>query len=180
MSPYLFIICAEGLSTCINRAVQDGQITGGSTSYSGPCVSHLLFVDDSILFCVENVVETECILWILQKYEVASGQCVNLEKTGLFFSPHMPQHMKNYIKRRFGAGESTNMEKYLGLSAVVGRSRKQAFSYLLKKIEKTMLRWNYKLLSKGGKEVLLKAVAQAIPTYTMSVFMITPDLCAKI
>lgn len=68
----------------------------------------------------------------------------------------------------------------MGLPAVVGWSKNQAFSYLLKKIEKTMSGWNYKFLSKGSKEVLLKAVAQAIPTYTMSVFKITPHLCEKI
>lgn len=72
------------------------------------------------------------------------------------------------------------MEKYLGLPAIVGRSMKHAFSYLLKKVEKTIAGWNYRLLSKGGKELLLKAIAQAIPTYTMPVFEITPDLCDKI
>lgn len=94
-----------------------------------------------------------------------SGQCVNFDKTSLFFSHNTTTTMKELIKGSFGAGESTNMERYLGLPAVAGRSKKRAFSYLLRKIEKTMSGWNYKLLSKGGKEVLLKVVAQASYLY---------------
>lgn len=45
---------------------------------------------------------------------------------------------KDYIKGRFGAGESTNMK--VGIPAIVGRSRRHAFSYILKKVEKTMSR----------------------------------------
>jgi hypothetical protein len=48
------------------------------------------------------------------------------------------------------------------------------------RIEKRLKDWKLKFLSQVGKEVLLKAVVQAIPAYSMSVFMISKGLCGKI
>lgn len=89
LSSYLFIICAEGLSICLQKAVQNGYISGGVASSGGPRVSHLLFVNDSLLFYAANKTKTDCILGILKRYAMTSGQSVNLDKTGLFFSPNM-------------------------------------------------------------------------------------------
>ncbi|KAK2652455.1 hypothetical protein Ddye_012311 [Dipteronia dyeriana] len=50
LSPYLFIICAEGLLSVINTVVSNGGIFGCKCSKAGPIVSHLMFADDSLIF----------------------------------------------------------------------------------------------------------------------------------
>ncbi|KAL0007071.1 hypothetical protein SO802_008573 [Lithocarpus litseifolius] len=56
----------------------------------------------------------------------------------------------------------------------VGRNKRITFNAVKEKLAKKLTGWKEKLLSKAGKEVLIKAVAQAIPAYTMSCFKI-PD-----
>ena len=59
----------------------------------------------------------------------------------------------------------------------MGRNKKNTFNSINKKLSKKLAGWKEKLLSKARKEVLIKAVAQAIPTYTMSVFKLSDSLC---
>ncbi len=66
---------------------------------------------------------------------------------------------------------------YLGLPSFVGRSKKMAFSEIRGRVWRRMHGWKENFLSIGGCEVLIKAVAQSIPTYTMSCFKIPDGLC---
>ena len=51
LSPYLFLLCTEGLHRMIKKATDDGDIQGVSICRNGPKPTHLFFVDDSLLFC---------------------------------------------------------------------------------------------------------------------------------
>jgi hypothetical protein len=61
-------------------------------------------------------------------------------------------------------------DKYLGLMSLVGADRINCFRHLIERVCMLINEWNEKLLSTRGNEILLKAVAQAIPAYAMSVF----------
>ena len=63
-------------------------------------------------------------------------------------------------------------EKYLGLSMVGGKSKVNTFKELHERISKRVMGWKEKYISKAGREVLIKTIAQAIPTYSMSLFEI--------
>ena len=111
------------------------------------------------------------------KYEQASGQQLNWAKTSLFFSKNTPSEVQEEIKNRFGAQLIKQHEKYLGLPSLVGRNKRNTFNSIKEKFWKKLAGWKEKMQSKAGKEVLIKAVAQAIPTYTMSYFKIPDSLC---
>ena len=51
LSPYLFLLCSEGLNGVIQHAVDGGLIEGFSLCRTGPKICHLFFADDSLLFC---------------------------------------------------------------------------------------------------------------------------------
>ncbi|XP_062157986.1 uncharacterized protein LOC133865579 [Alnus glutinosa] len=73
LSPYLFLLCAEGLSSLLSKACHDGLISGAPISARGVHLSHLLFADDSLLFCRSNWNEWRVISQLLQWYEMALG-----------------------------------------------------------------------------------------------------------
>ena len=79
-----------------------------------------------------------------------------------------------------GVKELERFETYLGLPTLVGRAKYQTFSYLKDRIWKKLQGWKGCLLSKAGKEVLIKAVTQAILTYTMGVFQLPVKLCDEL
>ena len=73
LSPYLFLICAECLSASIRESVEQGALKGIAAYARGPAISHLFFVDDSLIFCRATKENCSTLLTILEKYETASS-----------------------------------------------------------------------------------------------------------
>ena len=84
------------------------------------------------------------------------------------------------MKERLNVQNESLTDKYLGMPSDVGRAKNGAFKYLRDRVWKRIQGWMEILLSAGGKEVLIKAVAQAIPTYSMSCFKLPRGLCESI
>jgi len=70
--------------------------------------------------------------------------------------------------------------KYLGIPSDWGRSKKDMFSWVMGRVNKKLEGWKESLLSKGGKEILLKTVVQAVPQYAMSIFKLPLSICRLI
>ena len=113
-------------------------------------------------------------------YEQASGQQINPTKTTLFFSKAIVEEKKREILNFLGVPEIKEYEKYLGLPTVVGRKKKASLNYIKERVWTKLQGWKEKLLSQVGREVLLKAVVQAIPNFAMSYFMLPVGLCNDI
>ncbi|XP_075636614.1 uncharacterized protein LOC142608835 [Castanea sativa] len=117
---------------------------------------------------------------ILALYEQASGQQLNKEKTTIFFSKAVNEDTKSEITSFLGVPEVKEYEKYLGLSTVVGRNKKASLIYIKERIWSKLQGWKEKLLFQAGREILLKAVVQAIRTFTMSCFKLPVELCNEV
>ena len=180
LSPYIFLLCAEGLSVLRHKASIAGRLKGIQSSRGGPWISHLFFADDSLLFGQASITECRKILDILNVYEQCSGQKINREKTTLFFSSNTDPSIRQEIQDFWGSEGTNNFDKYLGLPAMIGRSKKAIFNSLKERIVQRLKGWKEKFLSKAGREVLIKAIAQSIPTYAMNCFRLPKTWCDEI
>jgi hypothetical protein len=73
-----------------------------------------------------------------------------------------------------------HFSKYLGMPTKVGRSKRQVFDFIQDRIWNKLKGWKEKQLSFAGRSTLIKAVAQVIPTYIMSCFLLPKNLCQHI
>jgi hypothetical protein len=73
-----------------------------------------------------------------------------------------------------------HFSKYLGQPIITGRAKNQTFSYILDKVWKKLKGWKEKNLSFAGRGILIKAVAQVIPTYLMSNYLLPKSLCHQL
>ena len=99
---------------------------------------------------------------ILDRYEMASKQKLNKEKTSIFFSCNMSMAKRDKITWLSGLQATDKYEKYLELPTLVGRSQYKAFKGIQNKVWKRLNDWKVNFLSQAGKEILIKAVVRAI------------------
>lgn len=134
----------------------------------------------TILFCRATVQEAEVVRTILDKYAMASGQIVNLEKSTMVFSPNASQDIISAVQQVMSFQVVEKFDKYLGLAARIGRSKVEVFSYLKERVWSRVQGWSEKQLSMAGWEVLIKAVLQAIHTYVMSCFQLPSSIIEEV
>lgn len=173
LSPFLFLLCSEGLSSLMRLVVQENRIQGAKASRRGSIISHLLFVDDCMLFGEASDDGVRVLKEILQEYEICSSQCVNYEKSTVMYSSNTPEVRRTMLSNLLRVRYSNNLEKYLGLPNMVGRRKRVAFQNFTDRFKKQMARWNMKFLLQRGKEVYIKSVLQAILTYSMACFLLS-------
>ncbi|XP_019155030.1 PREDICTED: uncharacterized protein LOC109151885 [Ipomoea nil] len=149
------------------------------------------FVDrwvDLLMMCVTtvsyNVIvngsEAGVIKQCLSEYEVLSGQSVNFHKSSVCFNKNTGSTDRDEVVAALGVVQANDFGKYLGLPSFIGRNKKHVFAYIGEKIAQRIGSWNKKLLSRACKEILLKTVVQAMPTFSMSVFLLNESTCLAI
>ena len=138
LSPFLFLLCTEGLYGLIKKATSNGDINGFRLCKQGPKLTHLFFADDILLFCMANSTKCSKVMDLLSLYEDVSGQKINRDKTTLFFSKSVTEANRQIIKGILGVHEIQHYEKYFRLPSLIGKGKKKKkktrFNYIKERV----------------------------------------------
>ncbi|KAA3480762.1 reverse transcriptase [Gossypium australe] len=163
LSPFLFLICAEGFSTLIEEAKQKGLMKGAPIGRARYSINHLFFADDSILFGDASCERAGAVRDVINEYELISGQRVNFKKSLIYFGANVDSDVKENIVNMLGVRMASNPEKYLGLPMMVVERNLGLLPIL------------WIVLGNG-----LKGGVCAIPLYPMQCFLMPKSLCRKL
>ncbi|PKU83210.1 putative mitochondrial protein [Dendrobium catenatum] len=152
LSPYLFCIIMDGLSSLFDLATSNSSLQGIK---AGNCeVSHLMFADDLLVFSTATTANAHTIKSILMDFAAVSGLKVNPIKSSILISKNTM--VAEEICNILNVQQSFSPMKYLGLPIFYKKLRSCDFQPLLQKITTLLDGWKAKTLSLAGRVQFIK------------------------
>jgi len=142
--------------------------------------SHLLFVDDCLLFTEAKSSQVKLVRDVLQKICFASGLKINIQKSKFMSSSNVSRPKQHKFESLLQFNHTSHLGKYLGFPMLLGRIKNFDFNFILDKINGRLAGWKMNLLSRSGRITLAKSVVTAMPIYTMQNHWLPFGICENI
>ncbi|XP_072086976.1 uncharacterized protein [Arachis hypogaea] len=133
MSPYLFVLCMEMLACFISHRVSQDLWNPVAVSRNGPRLSHLMFVDDLLLFCKASKAQVIEVMHCLDLFSKASGLKVNLHKSKAQCSKRVSERRKGVLSGSLTSGSAMIWVNTWELTSVMPELPGRRLRRLLKK-----------------------------------------------
>jgi hypothetical protein len=177
LSPYLFLLVADCLSTLMKSYEKQGLISGIRVSRRAPSITHLLFADDSMLFFKLGADQANRISELLALFAKGTRQKLSLVKCSLLVWEGSDQELITTVRSILNVERDEFDARYLRLPMPEGRIQGGVFMSIEERYVKKMADWKEQLLSQVAKEVLIK---DDTPVYVMSIFKILFGVCDEL
>eukprot|EP00253_Pinus_taeda_P022541 PITA_22541 len=179
LSPFLFILAAEGLGRFIKKEREANKIKGLKLWGNNLCLTHQQFVDDIMLFGEPIVKEVKHLRKILDLFAEASGLEINRDKSCVFIFNTVDQ-VKAHLIRLLGFRRGELPTKYLGNILDFTSKKMKNWQGIIDKLSNKVANWAFRTLNIAGRIVLAKSILQAIPVYPFSIMAGPLGICARI
>ena len=180
LSPLLFILVIEGLSLLIEDAHRHGLVNGIKISQQ-LSLTHLLFVDDVLPFGFGTFEEWIAFKVLLDTFCEALGMFINSEKSCFLYN-NVDDGSISRITRSlpFKTQHISSGFNYLGYFIKPMGYYVKDWLWLVKKFENRISHWTFRLLSMGGRLVLIRAVHTSLAVYWMALVAIPKSILGKL
>ncbi|RVW92408.1 putative ribonuclease H protein [Vitis vinifera] len=178
LSPYLFVMGMEVLSVLIRRAMEGGFISRCNIQRGrgrAIHITHLLFADDTIVFCEAKKEHLTHLSWILFWFEAASGLRINLAKSEIISIGEVDE-MAVQLGCRVGQLPAV----HLGLPLGAPNKAVSGWDGVEEKVRRRLVLWKRQYISKGGRITLIKSTMTNMPVYQMSLFRMPKSVARRL
>lgn len=167
LSPTLFILATKELSRGLNALHWNHHFFGFGLPKWSPKINYLAYADDKIIFSSSDATSLQLIMEVLRANEVASGQLINKTKLAVCMHHSTDDEVVRKVQRITGIQRREFPFTYLGCPIFYSRRRMNYYEGLMKKILDQLQSWKGKLLSIGGRAVLISNVLQSMPIHLL-------------
>jgi hypothetical protein len=179
LSPMLFNIVADMLAILIERAKEDGQIEGVVPHLVDGGLSILQYADDTIIFMDHDLEKARNLKLILSAFELLSGLKINFHKSELFCFGEAQDDANQYAEL-FGCGLGSFPISYLGIPIHHRRLTLAEWKIVEERLQIRLSSWKGKLLSLGGRLVLINSVLTNMVLYMISFFQLPKGILHRL
>lgn len=176
----IYLFCALKCCHVYCCVRKGGCLKGIQMGCTAPSISHLLFADDLLLFAKASIQEASTLTACLDKYMAWSVQKVNKSKSSVYFSKNFREQAILSILDQLDFKKLPPKAKHLGFPLLVPRARARAVDEIKAKFLQKISAWKAKILSQAGRTVMLKSVANAIPSYLMNFYLLPKSWCNEL
>jgi mannosylglycoprotein endo-beta-mannosidase len=180
LSPFLFLLAAEGLSVILRVVVQSNIFTGCIVGSGVPIdVSHLQFADVTLLMGVKSWANVRALRVVLVLFDAVSGLKVNFHKSK-FVGVNVVESL--LVEGAVVLGCSMGWIHFLYLGLPIGGDPRRLIFWnpVVNKICSRLSGWKSRLLSYRGRLVLLKYIITSLLVYALSFFRAPSGIISSI
>ncbi|KAL9663373.1 hypothetical protein QQ045_018759 [Rhodiola kirilowii] len=179
LSPFLFLMVAEGLSRLLSKAKDVGDLRGVELVRNGERMNHLQYPDDTVIFCEAEMVEIKALRRILKSFEASSGLRINYSKSKCVGIGVKEIELRQYAQT-LGCDTGQLLMEYLGIPVGADPGRLKTWAPVIDKFKEKLASWRSSTLSMAGRLVLVKAALSNLPVYYASLFKMPVQVVAQL
>ncbi|WVZ69638.1 hypothetical protein U9M48_018397 [Paspalum notatum var. saurae] len=166
LSPYLLILAIDSLQRLFELATEEGFLSPLRGRYAKLRLS--LYADDAVIFINPLKQDVDMTIRLMQRFGDATGLRINLSKSSVAAIRCQDVDLDSILSSFSGQRVEFPIT-YLGMPLSVGRLRLVHLELIKDKAVAKLSGWQCKLLSPGGRRVLVRSVLSSLPVYLLTV-----------